>query len=258
MSILRVTSIQSELYWEDEQANLGMFEGKIKDLAGNTDLVVLPEMFNSGFSMQPAGFAQAHEGSTVHWMSAQAKKLNAAVCGSLAIRSEEAFYNQFVFVHPDGKIDRYNKRHCFRMSGEHLVYQPGKERLVIDYRGWRILPQVCYDLRFPVFSRSKNDVDLMIYVANWPQVRRAPWRCLLQARAIENLCYVVGVNRIGTDANDMRYSGDSLSIDFKGDTLFDSEDLAVVDTQKLQRDQLHSFREKFPAWMDGDRFEVSL
>ena len=258
MSSLRVTKIQSSLYWEDEQANLQMFDEKLTGLLGGTDLVVLPEMFNSGFSMHPENFAQAKLGSTVLWMQEKAKALNAAVCGSLAIKTPAGFYNQFVFAHPDGKIDRYNKRHCFRMSGEHLVYQSGNERLVINYRGWRILPQVCYDLRFPAFSRSKNDVDLMIYVANWPQVRREPWRCLLQARAIENLSFVVGVNRIGQDANNVAYSGDSLSIDFKGNILFDSEGKDSCDTQVLSLTQLQEFRDKFPAWRDSDQFEIEI
>ena len=257
MSKLRVTSIQSVLHWENESANLSMFEEKLAALKGQTDLVVLPEMFNSGFSMTPKAIAQAADGATIGWMCRQAEKLEAAICGSLAVLFEGEYYNQFVFVHPSGRIDRYNKRHCFRMSGEHEVYRSGSQRVVIDYRGWRILPQVCYDLRFPVFSRAKNDYDLMIYVANCPQARRAPWRCLLQARAIENQSYVVGVNRIGEDANGIAYSGDSLSIDYLGEISFDSAAASVSDTQTLHLDRLASYRKKFPAWMDADDFELN-
>ena len=258
MKKMRVTSIQNVLHWENEAANLNMFAELLEGLVGNTDLVVLPEMFNSGFSMQPQKIAQELQGSTVTWMRAQAKKLNAAICGSIAVSFEGDFFNQFIFVHPDGSIDVYNKRHCFRMSGEHLVYRCGNVRTLIQYRGWRILPQVCYDLRFAVFSRCQNDYDLVLYVANWPQARRTPWRCLLQARAIENLSYVVGVNRIGVDANDVAYSGDSMVIDFKGDILFDAQSQALCHTQILSLDDLESFRDKFPAWKDADSYQLLL
>lgn len=258
MTQLRVTSMQSALHWEDEQANLKMFEQQITKLKGDTDLVVLPEMFNSGFSMTPDAIAQDVAGSTISWMRQQAQNIDAAICGSLAVRTNGVYYNQFVFAHPNGDIDQYNKRHCFRMSGEHEVYCAGSQRVLIDYRGWRILPQICYDLRFPVFSRFKDDYDLMIYVANWPAARRDPWRCLLQARAIENQSYVVGVNRIGSDANDITYSGDSLALDYKGELLFDSKAASVVDTQIFSMEGLNTFREKFPAWMDADKFEVDL
>lgn len=256
MSDLRVTTIQNILHWEDEQANLKMFEQQLSGLQGTTDLVVLPEMFNSGFSMQPKSVAQSMQGSSVQWMRDQAKALGCAICGSLAINEQGQFVNRFLFVHPDGQIEQYDKRHCFRMAGEHLVYSAGEQRVVINYLGWRILPQVCYDLRFPVFSRNRDDYDLAIYVANWPKPRRHPWQVLLQARAIENLCYSVGVNRVGEDANANQYSGDSMVVDFKGDVLFHHQDQVQINTQHLSLQALHQFKEKFPAWKDGDEFSL--
>lgn len=259
MNKLRVSTVQNILHWENEQANLQMYTDLIKPLVGKTDLVVLPEMFNSGFSMQPQNFAQSINSTTVEWMKQQAKMLNCAICGSIAIKENNSYVNKFIFVHPDGAVDQYNKRHCFRMSGENEVYASGKQKQVIEYCGWKILPQVCYDLRFPVFSRNQaaeNNYDLAIYVANWPQVRRKPWLTLLQARAIENLAYVIGVNRIGIDDNDVQYSGDSIVADFKGEVIFDHGDSATINTQTLELDLLKAFRCKFPAWMDADQFSM--
>ena len=274
MNEMRITSVQDVLHWEDEQSNLQMFTDLLSHLKGKTDLIVLPEMFNSGFSMRPEQFAQTIDGSTVRWMQQLAQQLDCAICGSLAIQESSSlatqeisslaiqegsgFVNKFIFVHPSGAIDQYNKRHCFRMSGEHEVYTPGVEKLIIDYRGWKILAQVCYDLRFPVFSRNENDYDLALYVANWPQVRRAPWLTLLQARAIENLAYVIGVNRIGEDDNGVIYSGDSIVVDYRGDVIFDHKDTASVHTQVLNLQALNDFREKFPAWMDADAFSLQV
>ncbi len=256
MQDLRVSSVQSELHWEDETANLAMFEEQLSELAGQTDLIVLPEMFNSGFSMQPKGIAQTMQGNTVAWMQSQAKKLNCAICGSVAIQDADVFVNRFIFVRPEGKIEYYDKRHCFRMSGEHLVYRAGEERRVIEYMGWRILPQICYDLRFPVYSRNQGNYDMVIYVANWPEARRNPWRTLLQARAIENLSYCIGVNRVGVDGNNIEYSGDSLAVDFKGDIIFDHQRQMSVATHSLSLSALAQFKEKFPAWKDGDDFQL--
>ncbi|MEH6443625.1 MAG: amidohydrolase [Oceanospirillaceae bacterium] len=256
MNQLRITTVQNILHWEDEQANLQMFERQLASLQGQTDLVILPEMFNSGFSMSPQNIAQSMQGSTMSWMREQAKILNAAICGSIAIEEQGVYFNRFVFMRPNGVFDLYDKRHCFRMSGEHLVYSAGRARLVIEYLGWRILPQICYDLRFPVFSRNNNDYDLALYVANWPQVRRKPWQVLSQARAIENLCYVAAVNRVGLDGNDIEYSGDSLIADFKGDVLSDQQDRVSVQTLSLDLQVLQQFREKFPACEDADDFSL--
>lgn len=282
MNEMRITSVQDVLHWEDEQSNVQMFTDLLSHLKGKTDLIVLPEMFNSGFSMRPEQFAQTIDGSTVRWMQQLAQQLDCAICGSLAIQESSSlatqeisslaiqesgslaiqegggFVNKFIFVHPSGAIDQYNKRHCFRMSGEHEVYTPGVEKLIVDYRGWKILAQVCYDLRFPVFSRNENDYDLALYVANWPQVRRAPWLTLLQARAIENLAYVIGVNRIGEDDNGVIYSGDSIVVDYRGDVIFDHKDTASIHTQVLNLQALNDFRQKFPAWMDADAFSLQV
>lgn len=259
---LRVTIVQSALHWEMEKENLSKFEDLISHHLDNslvtTDLIVLPEMFNSGFSMQPQGIAQDIDDNSVSWMRAMAEKYDVAICGSLAIKEEALFKNKFVFADPQGNIETYDKRHCFRMSGEHEVYRGGDKRVIINYRGWRILPQVCYDLRFPVFSRSNGDYDLILYVANWPKVRRNPWITLLQARAIENLSYVVGVNRIGSDGNQLDYSGDSMFVDFKGDIIECLEDKAQLSTQCFSKSTLNQFREKFPAWMDADDFLLKL
>jgi predicted amidohydrolase len=236
-----------------------MYTDLLKPLADKTDLIVLPEMFNSGFSMQPQHFSQSINGSTVAWMKQQAKILNSAICGSIAIEENGSYVNKFIFVHPNGALDQYNKRHCFRMSGENEVYESGEQKLIIEYCGWKILPQVCYDLRFPVFSRNQSDennYDLAVYVANWPQVRRSPWLTLLQARAIENLAYVIGVNRIGRDGNDVQYSGDSIVVDFKGEIIFDHGDGATSNTQVLELNLLKAFHRKFPAWRDADQFSM--
>ncbi|MFT5706904.1 MAG: omega-amidase [Oceanospirillaceae bacterium] len=258
MNELRITTVQNVLYWEDEQANLQMFEQQLVSLQGQTDLVILPEMFNSGFSMSPQNIAQFMQGSTVLWMREQASRLNAAICGSIAVEEQGVYFNRFIFMRPSGEFEFYDKRHCFRMSGEHLVYSAGKTRLVIEYLGWRILPQVCYDLRFPVFSRNNNDYDLALYVANWPKIRRKPWQVLSQARSIENSCYLAAVNRVGHDGNGIEYSGDSLIVDFKGDVLSDQQEKISVQTQSLDLPALQLFREKFPAWKDADDFALTV
>jgi predicted amidohydrolase len=256
MNQLRITPVQTLLHWESEEKNLQMLTLLLQGLKGKTDLVVLPEMFNSGFSMQPHNIAQPMNGTTILWMQQQAKLLGAAICGSIAVIEDANFLNRFLFVRPNGVVESYDKRHCFRMSGEHEVYKAGKQRKIIQYLGWRILPQICYDLRFPVFSRNINDYDLMIYVANWPAVRCYPWRVLLQGRAVENLAYVVGVNRIGADGNGIEYRGDSLVLDYKGEVLVDHQSEADLRTQILDLDSLNHFKAKFPAWMDADNFSL--
>ncbi|MEZ5534641.1 MAG: amidohydrolase [Thiolinea sp.] len=264
---LRVSLVQSELVWHEPEANRQALAARIKPLQGQSDLVVLPEMFTSGFTMQPEQVAEVCrqtnsglESETISWMKSQAAYLGTAVCGSVAMQvgdnESAAYVNRMLFVTPEGEVSHYDKRHLFRMADEHEHYQAGTERRVVDYRGWRVLLQVCYDLRFPVFSRNANDYDLALYVANWPEPRRLAWRTLLQARAIENLCYVVGVNRVGQDVN-VHYSGDSLAVDFKGERLLDHVAGEVfVATTELDYEALTAFREKFPAWQDADRFTL--
>lgn len=258
---LSVSLIQTDLCWQAPEDNRAQLQPQLAALAGNTDLAVLPEMFATGFSMAPEVAAETEQGETLAWLRQQAQTLNIAICGSLAIAIEGQdkveYVNRFYFVTPDGALESYDKRHLFRMGGEHNHYRPGVERKVIHYRGWRILPQICYDLRFPVFARNRNDYDLAIYVANWPEVRRLPWRTLLQARAIENQCFVAGVNRVGRDGMELDYCGDSMLIDFKGLPQIDREPgVAFTATTTLSLDELSAFREKFPAWQDSDAFEL--
>lgn len=259
MSLLRVSVVQSELHWQNPAANLAMFADKLAALKGQTDLVVLPEMFTTGFMMAPEVHAEPMEGESLAWMKAQAQALDAAIAGSVAIKTAAGFVNRFIMVTPQQDVHTYDKRHLFRMGTEHEHYCAGNERVIWHYKGWRILPAVCYDLRFPVFLRNRNDYDLALFVANWPGARRLPWRTLLQARAIENQCYVVGVNRVGTDGSGLTYTGDSLLVDYKGLCQIDHpQDEAFIETQTLELDALHQFRTVFPAWQDADTFSLQL
>lgn len=255
MQDLKVTLIQPDMLWQSPAENRQMYEQLMDQNASDTELVVLPEMFSTGFTMDSRTAAEPMGGETCQWLQQQAQSRGIAICGSIAITEEGQFYNRMIWTYPDGSQVHYDKRHLFRMAGEHQRYASGSKRVVVEYNGWNILLQVCYDLRFPVFSRNRNDYDLALYVANWPAARRQPWRKLLQARAIENLCYVVGVNRVGTDANGHDYSGDSMLVDFKGDLLVDHPPgEAFCETSTLSADALADFKEKFPAWMDADDF----
>lgn len=257
MQNLTISLIQTELHWQQPAQNRAMLAQKMAPLAGKADLIILPEMFSSGFSMAPEQVAEAEEGASLQWMKQQAAELKAAVTGSLAIRTEAGFVNRLFLVSPEGEVQSYDKCHLFRMGDEHSHYQAGLQRQLFHYRGWRILPLICYDLRFPVFSRNCNDYDLLICVANWPAPRRHPWRTLLQARAIENLCYVAGVNRVGTDGNRLAYSGDSMLVDFKGEPQLDrAAGEAFVASQTLSYEALQQFRKVFPAHLDADCFTL--
>lgn len=254
---LRVTPLQTRLVWEDPAANRARFSALFDDLQGKTDLIVLPEMFSTGFSMAPESCAEAPDGNTQAWLKTEASRTGAAICGSIAVVDQGRFMNRFVWADPEGNFYHYDKRHLFRMGEESEHYSAGEQRVLIEYRGWRILPQVCYDLRFPVWCRNRNDYDLMLCVANWPAPRRNAWRTLLMARAIENQCYVVGVNRVGRDGNQLDYAGDSLVVDFKGELLADgvgAEEWQI--NQALDAAALSRFRERFPAWKDADEFQL--
>lgn len=257
MRDLTVALAQGVLHWESPADNRNYFEAMIRDSGQSLDLIVLPEMFNSGFSMNAAENAETMDGPSVAWMSAMAHSEQAAVCGSLAIAQDGAVYNRLVFARPDGAISCYDKRHLFRMAGEHERYAAGKSKIIIDWRGWRICPLVCYDLRFPAWSRSPDDYDLLIYVANWPRARRTHWRQLLIARAIENLSAVIGVNRVGMDGNDVSYSGDSMVIDAMGNLLLDPGEEVGLHICTLERQTQRDYRDSFPAHMDADRFVVT-
>jgi predicted amidohydrolase len=262
---LRVSLVQGDTRWHDPAGNRDYYAHLIAPLHGKTDLVLLPETFTSGFSNDAIGQAETMDGPTVDWILAQARKLDAAVCGSVQLREGEGVFNRLLFAMPDGALHHYDKRHLFRYAGEHERYAAGAQRLVLDWRGWRICPLVCYDLRFPVFSRNRYDVeragaldyDLLLYVANWPSPRAYAWRTLLRARAIENLCYVAGLNRVGTDGNGHRYAGDSAAIDFLGEPLSECTDAEVVATTTLRADRLAEHRARFPAMLDADRFSLA-
>lgn len=255
MQDLTLTLIQPDMLWQSPTENRQMYAALMDRYATQTELVVLPEMFSTGFTMDSRTAAEPMGGVTCQWLQQQAQDRGIAICGSIAVTENGEFYNRMIWTYPDGRQVHYDKRHLFRMAGEHERYQAGSERVVVEYKGWQILLQVCYDLRFPVFSRSRNDYDLALYVANWPAARRQPWRKLLQARAIENLCYVAGVNRVGSDANGHDYSGDSMLVDFKGDLLVDHPPGEVFcETYSLSAADLADFKEKFPAWMDSDQF----
>lgn len=263
MTDLTITLIQQPLQWLAPKANHDQFETLITPLRGKTDLIVLPEMFSTGFSMEPAPIAETMSGPTLEWLSNKARAADAAITGSFTIEESGHFYNRMVFMQPDGQYHCYDKRHLFRMGNEHHRYQGGNERLIVEYRGWRICPMVCYDLRFPVWSRNgykdgHSDFDLLIYVANWPEPRREHWLTLLKARAIENLSYVAGVNRLGTDGNDLTYSGDSALYDAWGDEVINAKSDAACFTKTLDYQSLRKIRKQFPAHLDADAFELKV
>lgn len=263
MSDLTVTLIQQDLHWLDAEANHTQFEQQITSVKGKTDLIILPEMFNSGFSMEPTLAAQPMNGPTLSWLSKQAQWAGAAITGSFTVKEGDSFYNRMVFMQPDGQYHCYDKRHLFRMGNEHHRYQGGTERLVVEFRGWRICPMVCYDLRFPVWSRNgyadnQHDYDLLIFVANWPEPREDHWLSLLKARAIENLSYVAGVNRLGTDGNDLKYSGGSSLFDAWGEAVIKSSSESGCFTHTLSGQALRKIRKQFPAHLDADEFEIKI
>lgn len=253
---LRVSLVQTEIVWENPSANLAILEEKLQVLQGQTDVVVLPEMFNTGFSMNAHG-AEIGQGPSTHWMQIMAKRLQVLLLGSFKCQEGNLFYNRLLAVEPNGKIHRYDKRHLFRMGGEHEFYAGGTELIIVSYLGWHIAPFICYDLRFPVWSRNvAMRYDLAIYVANWPAARAHAWSTLLKARAIENLAYVAGVNRTGDDGNGLAYQGDSALIHFKGNGLVEMGHLAGIQTYQLSYADLVQFRTQFPAHLDADAFEI--
>jgi len=264
---LRVTLVQGATRWHDLAANSDYYGNMIASLRGQTDLVLLPETFTSGFSNEAIHQAETMDGAIIAWLQQQAKALDAAITGSVQLRDGECatakVYNRLLFVTPDGGVRHYDKRHLFRYAGEHERYAAGSERLLVEWRGWRICPLVCYDLRFPVYLRNgydraaaRFDYDLVLFVANWPSARRYAWSTLLRARAIENLSYCVGLNRVGTDGNGLHYAGDSVVLDFLGAPLTELGAQEQVVTVQLDPTALALHRERFPAWMDADAFDL--
>lgn len=254
---MNIVGIQDDLFWENPMKNLACFEEKINEIPKNTDLVVLPEMFTTGFTMNPENVAQKMDGISVSWMVKMATENQFAITGSLVISHENKYYNRLVFVHPTGKIETYDKRHSFTLAGEHKVYSSGKEKLIIDYLGWKICPLICYDLRFPVWARNTENYDLLIFMANWPVTRIKAWKTLLKARAIENMSYVIGVNRTGKDFNNYDYSGNSLLIDYLGEELSNlpKNNVGIIRATISKKDQ-HKLREKLGFLNDMDSFEI--
>lgn len=251
---ISVKIIQTKLIWEDEKANLHAFESLIS--AGKkADLVLLPEMFATGFSMQPERYAD-RSGFVLGWMQKMAIKTGQALCGSAMVEEEGKYFNRLYFVKPDGETSYYDKRHLFTMGQEPAHYSAGKERIIVDYLGWKILPLVCYDLRFPVFSRNDVGYDLLLYVANWPEVRSTHWRTLLKARAMENQAYVLACNRVGMDGNGINHSGDSAVIDFRGEVISEDSGKEMILEGTLSYPELVDAREKFPVLGDADIFSA--
>lgn len=264
MQDLRVSLVQADTLWHDPAGNRRLYGELLAPLAGRTDLVVLPETFTSGFSNDALASAETMDGPTVAWLRDQAKALEAVVTGSVQLRTEGGVYNRLLWASPDGGLRHYDKRHLFRMAREHERYAAGSDRLTVELKGWRICPLVCYDLRFPVFIRNRFgaeaadrfDYDLLLFVANWPAPRRNAWRTLLRARAMENLSYVVGVNRVGRDGNGLDYAGDSVVLDFLGEPLVECGPQPQVVSATLSATALAGHRERFPAQLDADDFQL--
>jgi len=262
MQDLNISIIQSSLHWENKEKNFSMFEKKIASIKEAIDLIILPEMFNTGFPMFPEKLAEEQQGITLEWLRGQAKEKNCVICGSYIVKESINYYNRLVFVNQKGSFQYYDKRHLFRMGNEHESFSQGKERIIVEYKSWKILPQICYDLRFPVWSKNnfaenRFDYDLIRYFDNWPAVRSKAWKALLKARAIENQAYVIGVNRVGLDGNKKDHSGDSRIIDPTGKNITkiksNTEGIKFV---KLSYKNLKEYRESFAVGLDWDSFEA--
>src|SRR5579859_5665042 len=267
MSSLTITTIQPDLVWEDKTANLQRLEKQILSIPDNTEIVVLPEMFSTGFSMRPEALAESMEGPTLNWMRGIAARRKIILTGSVIIEEGGQYFNRLIWMLPNGQFGYYDKRHRFAYAGENEHYTAGQKRLVASVKGWRVLLLVCYDLRFPVWSRqtpqdpeapadSPLEYDLLLFVANWPERRSLAWKTLLQARAIENQAFVVGVNRVGNDGNNIYHTGDSLIIDPLGEILYHGFGKEEVVTHTLQKERLEEVRQRFPFWRDADHFSI--
>ena len=253
---MKIALLQSSLFWENPKANRNHFEEKINALAEKVDLIVLPEMFSTGFTMNPEAVFETMEGETIQWMQSLAKAKNSAITGSLVIKENENFHNRLLFVFPSGEMQIYDKRHLFTLAGEDKVYTSGNQKLILEYLGWKICPLICYDLRFPVFARNVENYDVLIYVANWPKSRIQAWDILLKARSVENLCYTVGVNRVGLDNNNLEYDGHSQMLDFLGNYALKPQENEGVFIVELNKQKLVETRNKLGFLNDRDSFEL--
>ena len=254
---LKIVCIQSDIIWENPEANIQKYTELIRSTSFNTDLIVLPEMFATGFSMKPVNCAESMEGSSISWMKEIAQNKQVAIMGTLAIVEDKKYYNRFVFVHPNGELKFMNKRHLFSYGGEDKVYTAGNNRLIVEYLGWKICPMICYDLRFPIWSRNDVDYDLLVYMANWPKPRTKAWDTLLKARSIENMCYTIGVNRIGLDGSKLEYIGHTQVVDMLGNMTANSiERKEMIIETTLDKNLLIETRKKFQFLNDRDSFEL--
>jgi len=256
MSDLNVSIVQTELHWHDAERNLAHFSEMLSQCETEPDLIVLPEMFTTGFTMHARENAERMDGRSVAWMKNEAADAGAAVCGSLIIEVGGEYFNRFILAHPNGVVEYYDKRHLFRLAGEHEHYSCGTTPCTFLLKGWRIRPMVCYDLRFPVWSRNREDYDLLIYVANWPDRRHLAWETLIRARAIENLAYVAAVNRIGTDGNGVRYAGGSAIVDYMGRDVAALSNDPGMTSASLDMADMTKFRQQFPFHLDADEFSL--
>ncbi len=260
MLALSVTLIQTALFWEDKNRNLAMLEDKIMGIDEKTNLVILPEMFSTGFSMRPSVLAETMDGQTIEWMKKISNAKKIIVTGSIIIEDNGHYFNRLIWMLPNGNYGFYDKRHLFAYAGEDQHYTAGNKRLITSVNGWKINLQICYDLRFPVWARQQSnespEYDLIIYVANWPERRNHAWKTLLTARAIENQSYVIGVNRVGEDGNQINHSGDSMLIDPLGNILFSKQQEEVIHSFVLTKDSLNQTRNEFPFWKDADQFNI--
>ncbi len=261
MNTISVTLIQSDLVWEDKATNLFQFEKKINSINVASQIIVLPEMFSTGFSMKPSLLAEKMDGETVQWMKRIAAEQKKIITGSLIIEENNQYFNRLLWVLPNGAVGKYDKRHRFAFAGEDDFYTAGNKRLITSVNGWKINTQVCYDLRFPVWARQQSgtepEFDILLYVANWPEKRSYAWKSLLIARAIENQCYVIGVNRVGKDGNGVEHCGDSILVDPLGEVLYTKAQIEEISTHMLSKEKLFEVRNKFPFWKDADDFSIS-
>ncbi len=267
MPNIRFALIQSELHWENADENLAMFSTKINSVSQNCDIILLPEMFNTGFTMNVEKVSEDMSGKTFHWIKEIASKTGKVICGSFICSEDGKYFNRLIWMNPSGEFQHYDKRHLFRMAGEDEHFSGGEHNILVEYKGWKIRPLICYDLRFPVWSRNKHRVengkaipefDVLLYVANWPDVRSLPWDALLRARAIENQVYCIGLNRIGMDGNNKEYNGHSAVIDPKGNYLLEPAHMNnEIYEVELNFEDLQNFRDKFPQGLDADDFTLA-
>nr|WP_315215810.1 nitrilase family protein [uncultured Flavobacterium sp.] len=255
---MKTALIQSAIIWENPEANRNYFEQKINTISESIDLIVLPEMFTTGFTMNPETVAETMDGKTMGWLQSLAKAKKTAITGSLIIADNNNFYNRLVFVFPSGEIQFYDKRHLFTLAGEDKVYTSGTQKLIVDYLGWRICPLVCYDLRFPVFARNVENYDLLLYVANWPKPRINAWDILIKARSVENMCYTIGVNRNGVDNANLEYVGHSQAVDFLGNYILEPQETEGVFIVEFDKEKMNNARNKLGFLNDRDSFEIKI